>query len=248
MPDEPEQPDEAEQPDEVALPRLEQAGLPRAEPGELEPAEPEPATPEPEPVELGTSEPELEPVELEPVELVPATPEPELGTSEPEPELEPEPEPAPTEPELEPAPAEKRALVELSLSEVRASVTLRPGQEAGLVVLAEMEEPFRALHIYVGQPEARAIQAGWHGGPPARPGTWDLFLQTVELLGGRLDRAVIDRVEEARHFFALLEFEHAGETLSLECRPSDAVALAVRAAAAGLFTTEEVLAAAGRYP
>lgn len=140
-------------------------------------------------------------------------------------------------------------LVELVLSEVRVPVLLRPGQEAGLVVLAEVQEPFRALHIYVGQPEAKAIQAGWHGGRAARPGTWDLLLQLAELLGARLDRVVIDRVEEARHFFATLLFERAGELLRLPCRPSDAVALAVRAPTiTGIYATEEVMAAAGQYP
>jgi bifunctional DNase/RNase len=139
-------------------------------------------------------------------------------------------------------------LVELGLSEVRLSVLLRPGQEAGLVVLAEMDEPFRSLHIYVGQAEAKAIQVGWHGGRPARPSTWDLLLQAVELLGGRVERVVIDKVEEARHFFATVELERAGETFSLSCRPSDAIALAVRTAGAGLYTTEDVLAAAGQYP
>ena len=140
------------------------------------------------------------------------------------------------------------ALVELVLSEVRPSVLVRPGQEAGLVVLAEMDEPFRSLHIYVGQPEAKAIDGGWHGGRPARPGTWDLLLEAIELLGGRLDRVVIDRVEEARHFYATLEIESAGTTLSLACRPSDAIALAVRVPDCGLYTTEQVLSSAGQYP
>lgn len=174
------------------------------------------------------------------------------GLAEDEPAQEPD-EPAQEaaqetgEPAQEPA-AAPQALVELLLSEVRPSVFVRPGQEAGLIVLAEMEEPFRSLHIYVGQPEAKAIQAGWHGGRPARPGTWDLLLQAAEILGGRLDKVVIDSVEEARHFFASLKFDRAGETLSLACRPSDAIALAVRVPAAGLYTTEEVLAAAGQYP
>ena len=56
-------------------------------------------------------------------------------------------------------------LVELAVTEVRAAVPLRPGQEAGLAVLAEQEEPFRSLHIYIGQAEARAIQAGLAGRP-----------------------------------------------------------------------------------
>lgn len=166
-------------------------------------------------------------------------------SEEPEPfETPQEDQDAPTHPQDELSPA----LVELGLSEVRPLVVVRPGQEAGLVVLAEMDEPFRSLHIYVGQPEARAIESGWHGALPARPSTWDLFLQAVELLGGRVDKVIINRVEEARHFFATLDLEQAGVTLSLACRPSDAIALAVRVPNCGLYTTEQVLASAGQYP
>ncbi|HTW10980.1 MAG TPA: bifunctional nuclease family protein [Acidimicrobiales bacterium] len=139
-------------------------------------------------------------------------------------------------------------LVELTIAEVRAAVPLRPGQEAGLAVLAEQAEPFRSLHIYIGQAEARAIQAGQRGVPPPRPSTWDLLLSAVQLLGGRLNRAVVDRVEEARHFYAYIEIDQGGSSLSLRCRPSDALALVVRVKEAGLYTTEEVLATAGRYP
>ncbi|HET9059019.1 MAG TPA: hypothetical protein VFN61_03795, partial [Acidimicrobiales bacterium] len=57
-------------------------------------------------------------------------------------------------------------LVELVVSEVRAAVPLRAGQEAGMVVLSEVDEPFRSLQIYIGQPEARAIQAGLRGDKP----------------------------------------------------------------------------------
>ena len=54
-------------------------------------------------------------------------------------------------------------LIELVVSEVRAAVPMSPGQEAGLAVLAEPDEPFRCLYIYIGQAEARAIQAGQRG-------------------------------------------------------------------------------------
>ncbi|MGH9105532.1 MAG: bifunctional nuclease family protein [Acidimicrobiales bacterium] len=139
-------------------------------------------------------------------------------------------------------------LIELTISEVRAAVPLRPGQEAGLAVLAEQAEPFRSLHIYIGQPEARAIQAGRRGDRSPRPSTWDLFLSALELFGARLDRAVINGEEEARHFFAALELSKGEDLMELPCRPSDALALVVRVPEAGLYATEEVLAAAGRYP
>jgi bifunctional DNase/RNase len=138
--------------------------------------------------------------------------------------------------------------VELLVNEVRAAVPLRAGQEAGMVVLSEADEPFRSLQIYIGQPEARAIQAGMRGDRPARRNTWDLFLAATEALDGRLERVVIDRVEEGRHFFASLELRRGEVVHVVECRPSDAVAMAVRVPGAGIFATEEVLAGAGRYP
>ncbi len=139
-------------------------------------------------------------------------------------------------------------LVELAISEVRAAVAMRIGQEAGLAVLAELAEPFRSLYIYIGQAEARAIQAGQRGERPPRPSTWDLYLSTVALLGARLDRAVIDRVEEARHFFASVDLERGEESFSLACRPSDAIALVARQPGAVLYATENVMVAAGRFP
>ena len=139
-------------------------------------------------------------------------------------------------------------LVELAISEVRAAVPMRLGQEAGLAVLAEREEPFRSLQIYIGQAEARAIQAAQRGEIPPRPATWDLFLSAVTLLGARFDRAVIDRVEEARHFYASVTLMRGDESFSLACRPSDAIALVAREPASLLYATEDVMVAAGRYP
>jgi len=140
------------------------------------------------------------------------------------------------------------ALVELTISEVRAAVPLRAGQEAGLVVVAEAEEPFRSLHIYIGQPEARAIQSGRRGEQAARPSTWDLLLSAVSVLGAELESAVIDGAEEERHFFASLRLRRGDQVLSLPCRPSDAIALVVRTRGAALYATVGVMSSAGRYP
>lgn len=136
-------------------------------------------------------------------------------------------------------------LVKLMISEVNVAVPAGPGVEAGMVVLAEVEEPRRRLRIVIAQPEARAIQGAWTGVIPARPSTWDLFVSAVALLEGRIYRVVITSVLEDRHFFANLELERDGVRQTLSCRPSDAVAVALRAYGAEIYAARDVVDAVG---
>lgn len=136
-------------------------------------------------------------------------------------------------------------LSKLSVVEVRAAVPAGTGVEAGMVVLAEESQPHRMLRIVIGQPEARAIHLAWRGGVPGRPSTWDLFVSVVALLGARVERAVITAVEQQRHFFAALDLERDGQRWSVNCRPSDAIALALRTPERAIFSAPEVLDSAG---
>jgi hypothetical protein len=138
--------------------------------------------------------------------------------------------------------------IRLRVTEVRLAVPASAGVEAGMIVLTEEGGPGRALRIIIGQPEARAIHAAWDGSVPSRPSTWDLFVSTVALLGGRIDRVVITAVEQERHYFARIEMEQHDERRTLSCRPSDAVALALRSYEAGIFAEESVLDQAGVLP
>jgi bifunctional DNase/RNase len=122
------------------------------------------------------------------------------------------------------------------------------GVDAGMVVLTEDDYPFRSLRIIIGPTEAGGILAGWHGAVPGRPSTWDLFISTVAILGGRIDRVVITAVQEERHYFAHIEIEQGGDRRILACRPSDAIALAVRSYQAAILAEAEVLDAAGVLP
>lgn len=115
-------------------------------------------------------------------------------------------------------------------------------------MLTEDAAPYRSLRIIIGQPEANAILAGWHGAVPGRPSTWDLFVSAVALLEGRIDRVVITAVHEERHYFAHIELEQAAERRILACRPSDAIALAVRAYNVDILAEPAVLDAAGVLP
>lgn len=132
-------------------------------------------------------------------------------------------------------------LTKVTVSDVRAAVPTTPGVEAGMVTLREEQAPYRAVPIVIGQPEARAIQAAWTGQVGRRPSTWDLFISAVGVLDGRVARAVITAVEEGRHFFAEVEIESDGVSRVLQARPSDAIALALRAHGAGIFIAEQVM-------
>jgi bifunctional DNase/RNase len=134
-------------------------------------------------------------------------------------------------------------LTKVSVSDVRVAVAAGPGVEAGLVTLREDDPPHRSVPIVIGQSEAKAIQSAWTGAVQSRPSTWDLFISAVGVLEARLDRVVITAVEEHRHFFARVEFERSGEKRVLEARPSDAIALALRAYDAQIFVAETVLEA-----
>jgi bifunctional DNase/RNase len=140
------------------------------------------------------------------------------------------------------------APIKLHVADVQTAVPASVGVEAGLVVLTEDEYPGRSLRIIIGQPEARAIVAAWQGATPGRPSTWDLFVSTIAILGARIDRVVLTAVHEERHYFAVIELEHQGERRTLSCRPSDAIALALRTYNAEILAEPSVLDAAGVLP
>ena len=103
----------------------------------------------------------------------------------------------------------------------------------------------RELHIVIGQPEARAIHTAWLGTPVARPGTWDLFVSTIGLLDAQVERAAITAVLDRRHFYAAIELRRGHDLIRLDCRASDAIALALRTMGATIVADEQVLADAG---
>jgi uncharacterized protein len=135
--------------------------------------------------------------------------------------------------------------VELRIIEVKPAVPAGNGVEAGQIGLQELVAPWRIIRMMIGQPEARAIHSKWKGMIAPRPLTWDLFISSIEALGAKLKQVNITAVEEERHFFASIEMEIDGESRVLPCRPSDAIALAIRSRNCPIMTTEEVMGEAG---
>lgn len=84
------------------------------------------------------------------------------------------------------------------------------------------------LPIWVGIFEANAIAMQLEKIVSPRPMTHDLLRNVIETLKARVDRVVITDLRE-NTFFALIHIERNGESLSIDARPSDAMALALRA-------------------
>ena len=114
----------------------------------------------------------------------------------------------------------------------------------GFVVLLKGEEDERSLPIFIGAPEAQAIAIAINDVHMPRPLTHDLLKNILDFLECRLLRVVVTSLSDGT-FFANLVLEKGGPALDLDCRPSDAVALAVRTGAP-IFVSEDVMDEAGR--
>lgn len=132
----------------------------------------------------------------------------------------------------EPLPETK--LVEMVVESVRVHML----SSRHVVILKETERD-RYLPIWIGPWEASAIAMKLQGLAADRPLTHDLFAAALEALGARLDRVIISSLAEET-FHARLLLEHNGRTVELDARPSDSLALAVRAGGR-IFVVESVL-------
>ncbi|MBU3933603.1 MAG: bifunctional nuclease family protein [Candidatus Omnitrophica bacterium] len=108
-----------------------------------------------------------------------------------------------------------------------------------MVVLREKAGK-RTLPIIIGIPEASAIKLKISGIRTPRPMTHDLLKNIIEQLGATLKEVIIDRLEE-NTFYAKLVLNGTGDkAVVVDARPSDSIALALRAGCP-IFATENLL-------
>ena len=112
------------------------------------------------------------------------------------------------------------------------------------VVLGEVNG-LRRLPIVIGGFEAQAIAVALERMQPSRPLTHDLFANFMTTFGIELTEVIIYKLEEGI-FFAKLICRHDDETIEIDSRTSDALAMAVRASCK-MYTYENILEAAGLY-
>ncbi|MCC5951294.1 MAG: bifunctional nuclease family protein [Acidimicrobiia bacterium] len=104
-----------------------------------------------------------------------------------------------------------------------------------VVMLREQSGSHRVLPIFIGPPEANAIAFALNGEEPPRPLTHDLFCNVVDALGATLLRVVITDLSEGT-FYAELHLEGPQGPVTVSARPSDGIALALRAGVPVLAT------------
>ena len=114
-------------------------------------------------------------------------------------------------------------MVEVKIDSVRVSLM----SQHRLVVLREGDSP-RFLPIWIGPFEADAIIVKLQGVEITRPLTHDLLENTIEKLGAEIERVAITELRDDT-FYAELILRVDGRRMAIDCRPSDAIALAVRA-------------------
>lgn len=107
-----------------------------------------------------------------------------------------------------------------------------------LIVLKE-KNGTRLLPIVIGLHEASAIKLKISGFQPPRPLTHDLLHLAITNLDATIERVVIDKIEE-NTFHAKIVLKQDGKVKVIDARPSDSIALAVRAAAP-IFVDEQII-------
>ena len=114
-----------------------------------------------------------------------------------------------------------------------------------LVVLKEKAGE-RVLPIVIGLSEASAIKLKISGFNPPRPLTHDLLHTTIENLNAVIEKIVIDKLEESTFHAKIFLKDASGVVKVVDARPSDSIALAVRAHVP-IFVADEILKNSGIF-
>lgn len=85
----------------------------------------------------------------------------------------------------------------------------------------------RRVPIWIGKYEALSISMALEGDVPDRPMTHDLLKNVIDRLGGTVERIIVDDLWQST-FYAKITIVRNGESIEIDSRPSDAIALALR--------------------
>ena len=130
-------------------------------------------------------------------------------------------------------------MVELILNKIK----IDESRNEQVIVLKE-KQGARLLPVVIGIAEVNAIKLKLSGIKPPRPLTHDLLLNIIETLGAKLQKVLIDRLQSNTFYAKIYLSLNGSKEVLIDARPSDSVALALRAGVP-IFAAEEVLKEAG---
>ncbi len=129
-------------------------------------------------------------------------------------------------------------MLEMTIDSIRVS----PMNYQRVVILKEKDSD-RYLPIWIGPAEADSIAVKLQDLSVPRPLTHDLLKTVIDSLGGAVQHILVNDLQNDT-FYAKISIKYGEEAKEIDCRPSDAVALAVRAQVP-IFVEESVLDKAG---
>ncbi|MFO7681720.1 MAG: bifunctional nuclease family protein [Chloroflexota bacterium] len=132
-------------------------------------------------------------------------------------------------------------MIEVVIESIRISLV----SQHRIVLLKELDSE-RQLPIWIGPCEADAITIELQDVKVARPVTHDLLKNVIDEMGGRVSHVLIRALDDGV-FFASLFIDKNGQLTEIDCRSSDAIALAVRVKVP-IFVNDDVLDQAGVLP
>jgi bifunctional DNase/RNase len=107
------------------------------------------------------------------------------------------------------------------------------------IVLLKTADGNQFLPIWIGHPEAHAILMKLQGQAAPRPMTHDLLTDMLSQLDAQVSRVTVTELRDST-FYALVTVRTDGQEIEIDSRPSDAIAIALRAEAP-IFVAERVL-------
>ena len=116
-----------------------------------------------------------------------------------------------------------------------------PSSGTPIIILKDVNSE-TMLPIWVGAYEANAIALEIEKISPQRPMTHDLLRNVILEMGANVERVVVTELRDNTFFAMIIMKDRAGESVMIDARPSDAIALALRVDCP-IFVNEEVIQA-----
>lgn len=132
----------------------------------------------------------------------------------------------------------EQTVIEVFVESIRVNMT-----NYKRVVMLKEKSAARYLPIWIGHFEADAIAIPMQNVPVSRPLTHDLLGSVVSSLGAKVMQVVINQLADET-FYAKIIIDAEGRNIEVDSRPSDAIALAIRAKVP-IYVDESVLDQAG---